>query len=78
VGAFETDPAKIAEIMAQWLSDPVELEHMKRRSKALGRPQAVYHIAEDLADLVEEGLRVTRSLGGAPAAAALAGAAVAV
>jgi len=51
---------------------------MKRRSRALGRPQAVYHIAEDLAALVEEGLKITRAPGAAPAAAALAGAAVAV
>lgn len=55
VGAFETDPAKIAQIMARWL-DPTNKEEfhaMARRSKALGRPRAVYNIAKDLAGLVE-------------------------
>lgn len=53
VGAFETDPAKIADIMGEWL-DPDNREafmHMAHRSKALGRPHAVYDIVHDLAHM---------------------------
>lgn len=72
VGAFETDPTRIAEIMARWL-DPgnrAAFDEMARRSKELGRPQAVYKIARDLAGLVEGAARLV-----AEEAAAAAGAA---
>ncbi|KAI8476237.1 MAG: MGDG synthase-domain-containing protein [Monoraphidium minutum] len=55
VGAFETDPPRIAAIIAGWL-DPANADafrEMGRRSKALGRPRAVYNIARDLAALVQ-------------------------
>lgn len=52
VGAFETSPAKIAEILGRWLGpERQEFDAMSRRSKALGRPEAVYKIVEDLARL---------------------------
>ncbi|GAX80944.1 hypothetical protein CEUSTIGMA_g8379.t1 [Chlamydomonas eustigma] len=53
VGAFETRPPKIANILASWLS-PLEREEFvlkAERSKALGRPEAVYKIVQDLATL---------------------------
>lgn len=54
VGEFETDPCKIASIIARWLGpDREEFEAMSRRSKALGRPEAVYLIVRDLAELAE-------------------------
>eukprot|EP00879_Flechtneria_rotunda_P020339 GHRR01021390.1.p1 GENE.GHRR01021390.1~~GHRR01021390.1.p1 ORF type:complete len:416 (+),score=130.30 GHRR01021390.1:440-1687(+) len=56
VGTFETDPEKIADIMADWLSpaNKAKFKMMARRSKALGRPQAVYQIVHDLAVLANE------------------------
>jgi 1,2-diacylglycerol 3-beta-galactosyltransferase len=53
VGTFETDPAKIADIMAAWLapSNKAAFRHMAHRSAALGRPQAVYEIVDDLDEL---------------------------
>ncbi len=54
VGAFETDPAKIAAIMADWLGPlRAKFDEMARRSKALGRPEAVYRIVEDLHELTQ-------------------------
>lgn len=55
VGAFETDPAKIADIMADWLApeNKTAFQHMAHRSAALGRPQAVYNIVHDLAELAD-------------------------
>jgi len=54
VGAFETSPPKIARIMAQWLAkeNAGEFAAMAERSRALGRPEAVYRIVSDLRDLV--------------------------
>ncbi|KAG2497185.1 hypothetical protein HYH03_004774 [Edaphochlamys debaryana] len=59
VGAFETRPAVIASIIRSWLLEGgegmrEEFADMGRRSKALGRPQAVYEIVHDLADLANE------------------------
>lgn len=55
VGAFETDPAKIADIMQDWLAkeNRQEFRAMAHRSRALGKPQAVYHIVEELAQLAD-------------------------
>jgi 1,2-diacylglycerol 3-beta-galactosyltransferase len=55
VGAFETDPAKIADIMEDWLAQEnrQEFRNMAHRSRALGKPQAVYHIVEDLAHMAD-------------------------
>lgn len=55
VGAFETDPAKIADIMQDWLAkeNRQEFRAMAHRSSALGKPQAVYHIVEELAQLAD-------------------------
>lgn len=56
VGDFETDPVEIANIMAEWLApdNKEEFIHMAHRSRALGRPQAVYEIVHDLAKLADE------------------------
>jgi 1,2-diacylglycerol 3-beta-galactosyltransferase len=55
VGAFETDPAEIAAIMEEWLApdNAQEFKHMRHRSRALGRPQAVFEIVHDLAELAD-------------------------
>lgn len=66
VGAFETDPVKIADIMAEWLSpdNKAFFRQMAQRSAALGRPQAVYNIVHDLASLADElGVRSRQLLG---------------
>lgn len=56
VGAFETDPVKIADIMGDWLApeNKEEFRHMAHRSRALGRPHAVYDIVRDLAQMADE------------------------
>jgi 1,2-diacylglycerol 3-beta-galactosyltransferase len=56
VGAFETDPARIAGVLAGWLAkgNAAEFAAMAKRSKALGRPRAVFDIARDLKALVDE------------------------
>jgi 1,2-diacylglycerol 3-beta-galactosyltransferase len=53
VGAFETDPGRIADTLARWLApgNTAELRAMSSRSKRLGRPRAVYDIVTDLAEL---------------------------
>lgn len=54
VGAFETKPARIAAILQRWLSEGRgELAAMAARSRALGKPQAVYNIARDLVALTD-------------------------
>lgn len=55
MGAFETDPHRIADIISGWLapSNKAAFQEMGRRSKALGRPRAVYNIARDLTGLLE-------------------------
>jgi 1,2-diacylglycerol 3-beta-galactosyltransferase len=54
VGAFETQPAKIAAILKRWLGPlKEEFRAMAQRSKALGRPEAVYKISRDLAAMIE-------------------------
>lgn len=55
VGTFEKDPAKIADIMAEWLhpDNREAFTHMAHRSKALGRPHAVYDIVGDLAHMAD-------------------------
>ena len=57
-GAFETNPGRIAALVARWLSPGFkrELAEMAARAKALGRPEAVYNIARDLAALCTERL----------------------
>jgi glycosyltransferase involved in cell wall biosynthesis len=57
-GAFETDPGRIAALVARWLSAGFkkQLAAMAAASKALGRPEAVYNIARDLAALCSERL----------------------
>ncbi|PNW74102.1 hypothetical protein CHLRE_13g585301v5 [Chlamydomonas reinhardtii] len=56
VGAFETRPDRIAAIMDSWLLKGGRhwFEDMGKRAKALGRPEAVYRIVDDLAALTEE------------------------
>lgn len=59
VGAFETRPDRIADILSRWLLEGGQearaaFEAMAKRAKALGRPEAVYRIVNDLAHLTEE------------------------
>ncbi len=55
VGTFETDPAAIAGILKRWFGpQQEEFRAMGERSLALGRPEAVYKISRDLADMVRE------------------------
>ncbi len=53
MGAFETKPPLIASTLASWLAPEgrPEFERKAARAKALGRPEAVYKIVEDLARL---------------------------
>jgi len=69
VGAFETNPARIAQILCNWLdpANAAEFAAMGRRSKALGRPRAVYNIAHDLAGLMERAASLVVEGGGAAA-----------
>ena len=52
-GAFECDPSRIADIVREWFSDDGEKDRlaMAAASKALGRPDALFKIVRDLADL---------------------------
>lgn len=75
VGAFETRPRAIADIIAAWLapSNAEAFKAMAARSKALGRPQAVYQIVADLAALADEAgaaVRLPAALPTAPLVAA--------
>ncbi|MEW5313578.1 MAG: hypothetical protein WDW38_005136 [Sanguina aurantia] len=54
VGAFEKQPAKIADIVVDWLGEgEAAFKDMARKAKALGRPEAVYKIVHDLAQLAD-------------------------
>mmetsp|Transcript_14653 Transcript_14653/g.25772 ORF Transcript_14653/g.25772 Transcript_14653/m.25772 type:complete len:533 (+) Transcript_14653:29-1627(+) len=55
VGAFEEDPKKIAIILRKWLAPEFreEFQRMAARSKALGRPESVYRIVDDLKELTD-------------------------
>lgn len=56
-GAFERDPSRIADIVADWFSEqgkPKRLA-MAAASKSLGRPDALFKIVRDLADLAVQG-----------------------
>jgi 1,2-diacylglycerol 3-beta-galactosyltransferase len=70
-GECERDPTKIGEIVARWLSPEGKeaFKEMARRSRALGRPEAVFEIARDLAALADEGAERRRRLLEATAAA---------
>lgn len=55
VGVFETKPAKVAEIITDWLSGgEKELKVLAAKAKALGKPDALFDIVKDLAGLVKE------------------------
>ena len=50
VGAYEDKPAKIAQVIHGWVHEKrEELASMAARAKAMGQPQAVFRIVEDLA-----------------------------
>jgi len=69
-GACERDPARIGAIVAGWLSPGGRpaFEEMARRARLLGRPEAVFDIARDLAALADEGAERRRRLKDARAA----------
>lgn len=56
-GAFERDPGRIADIVGDWFSEQGENNRldMAAASKALGRPDALFKIVRDLADLAMQG-----------------------
>lgn len=56
-GAFERDPSRIADIVREWFSEQGEKKRlaMAAASKALGRPDALFKIVRDLADLAMQG-----------------------
>lgn len=39
VGAFSRDPETIAEIVSEWMADPVGLKERAKRAKGMGRPK---------------------------------------
>lgn len=50
VGAYEDKPTKIAEVIRGWVHEKhQEFVAMAARAKAMGQPQAVFRIVEDLA-----------------------------
>jgi len=52
VGTFERRPKKIAAIIKDWItSKQEELKEMSKRARALGRPEALFRIVEDLATI---------------------------
>eukprot|EP00803_Ostreobium_quekettii_P005073 evm.model.scf_277.5 EVM.evm.TU.scf_277.5 scf_277:33010-37549(+) len=54
VGAFERRPKRIAAIVKDWITcKQGALKEMATRAKALGRPEAVFRIVEDLAALCD-------------------------
>lgn len=66
-GAFETDPARIADILSVWLGpERRQCNAMAASAKALGRPDAVYKIVRDLAELCEQyrGATAASGIGG--------------
>jgi 1,2-diacylglycerol 3-beta-galactosyltransferase len=56
-GAFERDPGRIAAIVADWFAAAGAKKRaaMASASKALGRPDALFKIVRDLADLALQG-----------------------
>lgn len=57
VGAFEREPARIAEVLAGWLGPQrQEFEAMAERARAIGKKwqNALFSIVEDLAAMVKE------------------------
>ena len=53
-GAFETEPAAIAETIAGWLADPAALGRMSAAALAAARPSSTCDIVTDLAALALE------------------------
>ena len=53
-GAFETEPAAIAETIAGWLADPDALARMSAAALAAARPSSTRDIVADLANLALE------------------------
>lgn len=51
VGAFSRHPGTIADIVTEWVSNPVELANRSKRAKDLGRPSATYDIVKEMAKL---------------------------
>lgn len=55
VGTFEKDPKKIASILQDWFGErSEELAAMSERARAMGHPDALFRIVEDLAALAQE------------------------
>ena len=68
VGAFERNPAKIADQLALWLGpDNAEFKAMAKRAKEIGKvwQDALFRIVEDLAAMVSEEPSLESSKNGA-------------
>jgi 1,2-diacylglycerol 3-beta-galactosyltransferase len=53
VGSFEDNPAKVAGLIKEWFGEKrSELAAMAKRARALGRPDALFRIVDDLSTLV--------------------------
>lgn len=56
VGCFETNPAKVADIIGGWLAGGEgRLKELSDKAKAIAKPDALFDIVRDLATLVKSG-----------------------
>jgi 1,2-diacylglycerol 3-beta-galactosyltransferase len=56
VGCFETKPAKVAGIIREWLEGgDARLKELADKAKAIAKPDALFDIVKDLAELVKSG-----------------------
>jgi hypothetical protein len=61
VGAYDEDPAQMAQIVAKWFSPgSKELEAMAVKAKLLGRPEATFNIVRELAGEPKESHKALR------------------
>jgi 1,2-diacylglycerol 3-beta-galactosyltransferase len=55
VGVYVEDPRQIAEVISGWFgTERANLEQMAEKARQMGRPQAAYQIAEEIAGLLDE------------------------
>ncbi len=65
VGAYNEDPAQMAQIIAKWFAtEGKELEEMSAKAKLLGRPEATFNIVRELAGEYTLGTSLHSSLSG--------------
>jgi len=54
VGDYSNEPDQVASTVLRWFEDKEGLRKMRKRTLALGRPEATYKIVDDLVDLVRK------------------------